>query len=99
MLDRSMGIPLKPMFDEKTEEGFRQTPDGMAYWAGTGPAGRYCRQCQHYTDEGTYRSGKRAGGQKPGRCRQFSIMMKGKRGAKFSPSTRACRYFGEGDAG
>ena len=90
-----MAIPLKPMFDEKTEKGFLKTPDGMAYWSGTGPKGRQCRECRHYTDEGTYTSGKNLGGRKPGRCLQFSMMMSGKKGSKFPAHTSACRYFGE----
>lgn len=94
-----MTIPLKPMLDEKTETGFQKTPDGMAYWAGTGPAGRRCLHCKHFANEGVYAGGKRVGGQKPGRCRQYSAMMQGKKGAKFPASTPSCRYFGEKESG
>ena len=90
-----MTIPLTDMFDKVTEDGFRKSPPGMAHWAGTGPKGKVCRQCIHYTNEGRYSlGGKHPGWLKPGRCTKFGAMMR-KKGPTFPIRTLACKHFEE----
>jgi hypothetical protein len=84
------------MFDPVAERGWQVTPEGMAFWAETGPVGRTCRECVSYTAEGRYASGspRHAQGElKPGRCQRYKEMMSGKWGAAFRHSTLSCKYF------
>ncbi len=70
------------LFDEVSERGFRESPPGMAHWAGTGPLGRKCRHCAFF-------SGK-AG--KKGACGKFTQIMH-KKGPKFAGYIASCKYF------
>ena len=90
-----MTIPLTRMFDETTETGFCKTPEGMAHWAGTGPSGKVCRQCLHYSSPGRYsQGGKFPGYLKPGRCVEYGAMMR-KKGPAFPVRTPSCKHFEE----
>ena len=73
---------LTDLFDEESERGFRETPRGMAHWAGSGPALRTCRDCVYFSTKA----------RKKGRCGKFAQMMK-KNGPKFGGYMPACKYF------
>ena len=91
------------MFDDETERGLRITPRGMAHWSGTGPEGKTCRECAHYTNEGRYTSSNKrhATGQlKPGLCRETMRMQKAQemtkrstKPPKFPWHMSACKRF------
>ena len=88
-----MPLPLTEMFDKESERGFARTPEGMAHWAGSGPKGKSCRECKHYTNEGRYsQNGKFPGYLKPGRCRKYATFMR-RRGPKFPVRTASCKHF------
>lgn len=63
---------------------------GMAFLAGSGPAGRVCRECQHYV-EPVYRKQLLT----KGRCSEFSRQRQGTIGAKFPATVACCKYFAE----
>ena len=73
---------LTVMFDEVAERGRRETPRGMAHWAGTGPAGMRCADCAHFSNKTKTK----------GRCSKFAKLMR-KHGPEFSGRTPACKYF------
>jgi hypothetical protein len=73
---------LTNLFDEVSERGFRVTPRGMAYWSGSGPALKKCRDCVFF-------SGK---ARKKGTCGKFAKMMQNN-GPKFGGYVPACKYF------
>lgn len=91
------------MFDEKSEEGIRKTPNGMAHWTGSGPKGKTCRECHHYSNEGRHAAGAKghaAGQLKPGRCwktieirKAQEMTRKGTKPPKFAWHMAACKYF------
>lgn len=73
-----------PHFAEKVNA----TVDGMAHWAGTGPAGKFCGECEHYVNLARGRGTST-------RCEKYRQMM-GFWGTKKLPEvTRACKYFEE----
>jgi len=89
-------IPLTKAFGEVDALAAR-TPPGMAFWAGTGPKGRTCRECLHYSVEGRYGTpgGDHARGELTlGRCAKYS-RTKRLDGPKFRHSTPVCKYFEE----
>ena len=62
---------------------------GMAYFAGTGPAGKTCQTCFHHTE-----IAKKRDGSEQGRGNEFRrLNAKGGKGEKFPSATPACRYF------
>lgn len=83
------------MFDPVSEAGMKTTPPGMAHWSGTGPDGKTCRECAHYTNEGRYTAtskGHATGQLKPGRCLKYQSLTK-RKGAKFPFIKLACKHF------
>lgn len=70
-----------------------RTYPGMAHWAGSGPQGKSCRQCVHWSCEGYFANGTI----KPGRCvvaaRLMAVMT-----PKVPHYASACRYFFEDPA-
>lgn len=75
----------------------RNTHDGQAYWGGTGPDGKTCRECSQWQSHG-YKSlaNKAAAGiLKDGPCVQFKKLTGGHAGPKFPHYARACKYFVE----
>ncbi len=70
------------LFDEVSERGFRETPRGMAHWAGTGPLLKKCRDCAFFPEK------------KPnkGACDKYAQMMR-KKGPTFNGYVAACKYF------
>ena len=82
--------------DPVLEGRIKATQQGMAHWAGTGPALRTCRECNHYTQEGYYsKTGKNHGSLKPGICAKYRSMMNNKPGPKIDPNLPSCKYFDE----
>lgn len=67
----------------------KQTPDGMAHWAGTGPSDKTCGQCKHlgavypHAGKTKYLS----------RCQLYQRRANGRVGGKLPPNTPACKYF------
>ena len=74
---------LTTMFDEVSERGLLETPKGMAYWAGTGPASMKCRDCVFFSKAKTA---------KKGLCGKYADMMR-KKAPDFDSHARACKYF------
>jgi hypothetical protein len=72
----------------------RETPAGMAHWAGSGPDGRTCRECAAFDHQKSYYAKKGLGGGllKPAKCRKFATMT-GQSGGRIPFETRACKYF------
>jgi len=82
-------IPL-----DEYERKFKHTHPGMAHLAGTGPAGKTCRECEHFLSDGHYaKSGKHGGALKPGQCCMYTSLMRAK-GPNVPHYALACRHFG-----
>jgi hypothetical protein len=76
-------MPLT-VLDRKFERMRRRTIDGMAFWAGSGPKGKACGDCEHLQPRGSIGYG----------CKQFSRMMDGYQPVNNIPrSTPSCKYF------
>lgn len=75
----------------------RKTPNGMAHWAGTGPEGKTCRECEHWQHEKRYyaKRGLQRGTLKPARCRKYKTMMNGQTGGEIPHDARSCKYFAQ----
>jgi hypothetical protein len=76
----------------------RRTVPGMAYWAGSGPAGTTCRECVFWTgcgqEKGYYASkGMKRGTLKPRKCERYRQMMRGETGPAVPYLTAACKHF------
>lgn len=76
-----------------------QTPPGMAHWAGSGPEGTTCRNCQHFMGK-IRRTGIGVGDMQPGRCRRFIRAMKAALWRAVPvhhvpPDTPSCSHFAE----
>lgn len=68
----------------------RKTPPGMAFWAGTGPAGKTCRECKFWENQGWLTS---CGLLKDAHCEKYTRMMNGNVGGRIPHFTVACKYF------
>lgn len=81
------------VIDPDLERKRERTPAGMAFWAGTGPVGKTCRECVHYVFSG-YTSSKSANGGvlKKGPCQKF-INLTNIRSNKIPFDTESCKYF------
>jgi len=82
--------------DLKLAEQMRNTPHGMAHWAGTGPEGRTCRECAFFEHGKRYYSataGFKGGELMPARCGKYRAMMNGRQGGAIPNITPACRHF------
>jgi hypothetical protein len=74
------------------------TPVGMAYFAGTGPKERICRECASFTVPAGLRSHPNKGGRlRRCRCAEFKRQKGGERGAAIDHDNRACKYFSPSD--
>jgi hypothetical protein len=67
--------------DQATNAGYF-THRGMAHFAGSGPAGKCCRDCAHF------------GVNKANRCQQFKTLT-GKYGPPIPGDALSCRHFTE----
>lgn len=64
----------------------------MAHFAGSGPVGKTCRECEHWQMQGRTVNGEL----KPGLCAKFRRLT-GWEGAKVPDLAAACKYFEETD--
>jgi hypothetical protein len=67
----------------------KNTWAGMAHFAGTGPPGKTCRECEHWAHAGYNANGTimRAA------CEKFQKMMPAAKQQPFPHYLRACKYF------
>lgn len=78
------------------------THKGMAHFAGTGPAGTFCRGCKFWKESGNvshlyYSSGGKHGARlKPHPCQKFKHLT-GSIGPGVPHNARSCKYFDEAD--
>jgi hypothetical protein len=77
-------------------EQLNETVPGMAYFAGTGPSGKTCGDCEYF---GSYRTvnhidGKKSRKDMPLCCDKYRQMV-GKVGEGIKPTILACKYFEE----
>jgi hypothetical protein len=75
------------VLDIKFENRVAGTPIGMAYWAGTGPDGKTCRECVNYVFNG-YGSRRL----KRGPCQRF-INLTGIESHNIPFDTASCKEF------
>src|SRR5262249_14841299 len=80
---RSDHAHLTQVYDDKIVESFAASCEGMAHFAGTGPAGSRCVNCRHW-GRGT------SGRNRP--CEKF-IALTGIASKLVPETARACRYF------
>jgi len=82
------------VIDKNLDERQANTPPGMAFWAGTGPAGRTCRECSFYQFNGykSKKGGITGGVLKLGICNKYLSMML-RAGSKVPHETPSCKYF------
>ncbi len=82
------------LFDPISERGHRDTPKGMAHWAGTGPKGETCRTCRRFRTDGYFAASnsQKANQLKPGICRLYANLVKGQP-PRIQPRNAACKHF------
>ena len=78
-------LHLTQMFDPEVEHGYRNTLPGMAFWAGSGPIGLTCVDCEHLDLPKDSKKEKAL-------CREFKRLAR-VQGRKFSKHSAACKYF------
>lgn len=85
--------PKLTVLDQDLEAKVARTPRGMAFWAGTGPEGKTCRECKFFTFNG-YKSsrGMKGGLLKNGRCQKFTSLAL-MEGPPISYELSACKHF------
>jgi hypothetical protein len=78
----------------------RNTAPGQAHWAGTGPAGRTCGECEHfnYWRQIYNRSGAITHTEQHQGCKKYE-QLTNKKGPKIDKQLLACRHFQERAAG
>ncbi|HEX2554216.1 MAG TPA: hypothetical protein VHL98_10970 [Microvirga sp.] len=76
----------------------RGTHVGMAHFAGTGPAGRTCRECVFWMKTSTWfaEGGKNGGGPRPAPCARYQQLTH-QRGGNVPHGASACRHFAAAD--
>jgi hypothetical protein len=72
----------------------RATKSGQAHWAGTGPAGKTCGQCDHlgYWEQVRNSAGDNVYSRRRTGCAKF-FQLTGNHGAVIPPGAGACRHF------
>ena len=85
--------------DKILDEQAAKTPVGMAFWAGTGPKGKTCRECRFYTFNG-YKSarGNKGGQLKNSPCQKFIALTNGVDTNRIPYDTSSCKYFDQNPA-
>ena len=70
------------------------TPNGMAFWADTGPGNTTCRECIFFDHQNSYYAKKGLGGGtlKPAKCKKYQHLAQ-KSGGNVPHETRSCKYF------
>jgi len=86
------------VIDRVTESRRAHTHPGMAHFAGTGPARKTCRECEHWTGcgfgDGYYSgNGKHGGVIKPRSCAKYRSLMHGEVGPAVPFDALPCRHF------
>jgi hypothetical protein len=83
---RGQLLPVHPFLLRTAEErvAHLNTYAGMAHFAGSGPAGKTCGECNHWF-------GQPLAGQAI--CVMFKRLMRGRAGPKVPRQASACRYF------
>jgi hypothetical protein len=59
----------------------KDTFEGMAFWASTGPAGKTCRGCMHWKSDGY------------SPCGKYKSLMHGQDGGRVPHYAKSCKYF------
>lgn len=80
-------MPLTEL-DQQFQAMVKETPSGMAYWAGTGPSGRTCRECEKFKADG-YNA---ASLLKTAKCAKYTELSL-REGMKIPHDSKACKYF------
>jgi hypothetical protein len=82
-------------YSEEWSARIAETPAGMAHWRGSGPDGKFCKDCREMfrSDDEVRREG---GGIRSRRCQKFSRLM-GAGGRAIPAMTPACIYFETND--
>jgi hypothetical protein len=77
-----------------TPEPQRRTAPGMAFWSGSGPAGKTCGDCVHlgYWASRLNRSGAPTGSRRSKGCAKYHALT-GVHGPAINPCLLACKYF------
>lgn len=93
---------LTRMFDDTSEAGKWQTPSGCAHWAGSGPKGKTCRECEFWTGGkeryATAKTGDHMAHElKPGQCAKYK-QLKGRYDGRIPHRTPACKHFNAADS-
>lgn len=68
----------------------KETHAGMAFWAGTGPDGKTCRECAHWNSGGYLSS---CGLLRDSPCEKYARMMNCVAGPLVPHYAKACKYF------
>ena len=87
---------LTDIYGFQTTKQVNSSYDGMAHFAGTGPAGRTCRECVFWARQGGVKTSfARLGGELlPRRCRKFRKLTMGRVVNTGVPhQAEACRHF------
>lgn len=88
-------LPLTKPHGEQFERARAATHPGMACWAGGGPSGFTCRECEFFqTIQGRFaKTNKKAPDQyKPGKCNKF-YELTGSDGDRVPHTAISCKYF------
>lgn len=73
------------------------TVDGMAHWAGSGPEGVTCRECDHWGSPAGFKRDPESAELLPRRCQKFTRLMAGLDGPGVPHRIAACRHFEKRD--
>ena len=86
---------LTQAFDAGMNAAIQNSHPGMAHFAGSGPAGKVCRECKFFASLGHHeKRGVHGGRLKDATCRKYSALMNGE-GPRVPPSASACKFFEE----
>lgn len=92
----SRDVPLT-VLDRDFNEMVRNTPSGMAHWAGTGPKGRTCRECLYFGGPpGSKPEYNTHGLLKKAKCLQYTTLSH-RDGRPIPHDSAACKFFHEND--
>ena len=78
-------LHLTQMFAPEVERGWSETSSGMAHWAGSGPTGSTCVDCEHLDLAKDSKAEK-------AQCRKYKKLAH-RPGKKFPKRSAACKYF------
>ena len=78
-------LHLTSIFDPEVERGRRETPPGMAHWAGSGPPKTKCVDCRHLDLAKDSKIEKAI-------CLKYKKLI-GRAGKKIPKWTAACKFF------